>query len=394
MSSQYRDAKVEAAGLELRAAFDIEGAGGLSVGYHIFDPETGTLVVDGARTPVENDRAHLEISFQLPPEPGRYRVFVSPMRENVAWYYERGWRFLLIDAVVAAGRATIERVRITTRGTLTRERLRRAVRRVFTLPCLAIWRNRGLIRTMVRRDILGRYRGSFGGGLWTILMPMLLMLTYFFVFGVVLNAKFEGDPSRSGFALYFFAGMLPWLSFSEAAGRAPTVIWEHRNFVKKLVFPVETLPVNLVVTGLVSEFVMLAVFSAGLWLARGRVPPTVAWLPLFLAPQILFTLGICWFLAALGVFVRDLGQIIGFVLTVWFFATPIGYPETQMPAAAMAILSKNPMFTLARFYRAVFLEGHSPALYTLLKFWALSLVVFFGGYAWFYKLRRSFADIV
>jgi lipopolysaccharide transport system permease protein len=394
MSAQYHAAKVEAAGLELRAAFDIENAGGLSVGYQIFDPETDTLVVDGPRIPVETSRQHLEMSFPLPPEPGRYRVFVSPMRENVAWYYEQGWRFLLIDTVVAAGRATVERSLITTRKTLARERFRRTIRRIFTLPCLSIWRNRGLIRTMVRRDILGRYRGSFGGGLWAILTPLLLMLTYFFVFGIVLDAKFAGDSSRSGFVLYLLAGMLAWLPFSEAAGRAPTVIWEHRNFVKKLVFPVETLPVNLVVSWLVSEAVMLVLFAVGLGLARHHVPPTVAWLPLFLAPQILFTLGVCWFLAALGVFVRDLGQIIGFILTIWFFITPICYPESQLPAAAIAILSKNPIFTLVRFYREVFLEGHTPAASTLIKFWALSLVVFFAGYAWFYKLRRSFADIV
>ena len=93
-------------------------------------------------------------------------------------------------------------------------------------------------------------------------------------------------------------------------------------------------------------------------------------------------------------FVRDLGQLIGFLLTLWFFLTPICYPETQMPAEAMAILSKNPIFTLVRLYRTIFLEGQSPAIHTLVKFWALSLVVFFAGYAWFYKLRRSFADIV
>src|SRR5437763_3976067 len=145
MSAQYQATNVEVAGLQVHAAFDLEntsgetwsGAEGFGVGYHVFDPETDTLVVDGARTRVEQDRAHLDMSFELPSEPGRYRVFVSPMRENVAWYYEKGWRFLLIDAVVADGRATIERVRIATRKTIARERLRRTISRIFTLPALA-----------------------------------------------------------------------------------------------------------------------------------------------------------------------------------------------------------------------------------------------------------------
>jgi len=396
MSVQYHAPKVEAAGLTLQADFDIDNRfeQPLSIGYHIFDPETDTLVVDGARTNLDVGASHQQVNVALPPEPGRYRVFVSPMQENVAWYYERGWRFLLIDAVVSEGRASVERVEIATRRTISRERFRRTLGRVFTLPIRAIWRNRDLIRTMVRRDILSRYRGSFGGAFWTILTPLLLMLTYFFVFGVVLQTKFGADPSRSGFVLYFFAGMLPWLAFSEAAARAPSVVWEHRNFVKKLVFPVETLPVNLAVSGLVTECVMLILFLAGLLAARGSVPLTAAWLPLVIAPQILFTLGTCWFLAALGVYVRDLGQVIGFALTLWFFLTPICYPETQMPSAAMAILSKNPIFTLVRLYRTILIEGQNPAIHTLVQFWALSLVVFFAGYACFYKLRRSFADIV
>ncbi len=397
MNARYRSPKVEAEGGALRIAFDLEtppDETGLSVGYHVFDPETDVLVIDGARSELENGGAHVEIHCDLPPERGRYRVLVSPMRENVAWYYERGWNFLWIDAVMAEGKATVGRVRVATKSALGRERFRRAAKRLFSAPVLTMWRNRGLIRTMARRDILSRYRGSFGGGLWTVLTPLLLMLTYFFVFGVVLDAKFEQDPSRSGFVLYYFAGMLPWLMFSEAAGRAPTVVWEHRNFVKKLVFPIDTLPVNLVVSGLVTEAVLLVLYVIGLLLARGAVPPTAVWLPLFLAPQILFTLGVCWFLAALGVFVRDLGQIIGFLLTIWFFITPICYPEKQMPHAAMAVLSKNPIYALVRFHRAVFLEGQPPATRTLIEFWALSLIVFFAGYAWFYKLRRSFADIV
>ncbi len=263
-----------------------------------------------------------------------------------------------------------------------------------TYPVATTWQNRGLIRTMVRRDILGRYRGSFAGVFWTVINPLLLMLTYFFVFGIVLRARFGADTSRSGFALYFLAGMLPWLAFSEAVGRSPTVLIEHRNFVKKLVFAVETLPVNLVVSGLVSEAFAIVLYCVFLVATRGSVPWSVVWLPALLVPQILFTAGITWFLAALGVFLRDLGQIIGFLLTLWFFLTPICYPETSLPKEFLPLFSRNPMYVLVEGYRAVFLEHQPPDFHSLLRFWAIAVVVFVLGHGWFYKLRKMFADII
>lgn len=369
------------------------------MGYHVFDPETGTLVMDGPRTAPEADIApgearRFELRFELPPEPGRYRVFVSGMQEHAYWLYERGAEFLLIDSAVDGGRARVDGFRVATEAQVRRERFLRSVRRSFTLPFETIARHRSLIRTMVRRDVLGRYRGSFGGAFWTVLNPLILMLTYFFVFGVVLQARFPNDPSRAGFALYFLAGMLPWLAISEAAGRAPTVMIEHRNFVKKLVFPVETLPVNLVTAGLVSEVFGVALFLLGCYLARGYVRPSAVWLPVLVIPQILLTAGICWFLAALGVFVRDLAQVNGFLLTLWFFLTPICYPETSLPGPAMRVLSKNPMFVLVRGYRDVLLEGRAPAFHSLWKVYVISVVVFVVGHAWFYKLRKSFADLI
>jgi lipopolysaccharide transport system permease protein len=279
-------------------------------------------------------------------------------------------------------------------STLRRERALRAAGRALIYPVLTIWRNRGLIRVMVRRDILGRYRGSFGGSLWTILSPLLLMLTYMFVFGVVLNSRFPGDPSRSGFVLYYLAGMLPWLAISEPLGRAPAVMWEHRNFVKKLVFAVETLPVNLMVAGLVSEFFAVLLFCIFLLFARHFIPLSVVWLPVLLIPQLLLTTGLSWFLAALGVFVRDLGQIMGFLLTIWFFITPICYPEDSLPPATLPLLAKNPVYVLVRGYRAIFLEDHAPSMGSLWKLWLLAVAVFVLGHAWFYKLRKSFADMI
>ena len=408
MSAPYRNVRAEAAGAGVSLAFEIRNhsnqpwraAEGFAVGCHIFDPESGTLIVDGPRVRPTADVApgewaRLELRFEIPAEPGNYQVFVSPMREGVCWYYEQGWPFLLVEATSTGETGPrLGRVRETTRAALAWRTALRSAGRAFVYPARTIWRNRSLIRAMVRRDVLGRYRGSFGGAFWTVLNPLLLMLTYFFVFGVVLQARFGADPSRSGFALYFLAGMLPWLAFSEAVGRSATVMVEHRNFVKKLVFAVETLPVNLVVSGLVSEAFGLLLFTIGFFLARGKVPVSVLWLPVLVVPQVLFTAGVCWFLAALGVFVRDLGQFIGFLLTLWFFLTPICYPEASLPRWALPVLSMNPVYVLVQGYRTIFLEGQAPAFAPLWKLWLLAGAVFIGGHAWFYKLRKSFADII
>jgi lipopolysaccharide transport system permease protein len=248
--------------------------------------------------------------------------------------------------------------------------------------------------SMVRRDILSRYRGSFGGSLWTFLNPLLLMTTYFFLFGVVLQQRFAGDASRSGYVLYFLAGMLPWLAFSEAVGRSATIMLEYRSFVKKLVFPLETLPVNLVIAGAVTEAIGLVIFTIGVLAARHTIPVTVLWLPLLVIPQLLLTAGLSWFLAALGVFLRDIGQIIGLLLTLWFFLTPICYPESQLHGAALRILSFNPMFVLVRGYRAVFLENRAPDAMPLIALWIAAVAAAILGHAWFHRLRRSFPDVI
>jgi lipopolysaccharide transport system permease protein len=225
----------------------------------------------------------------------------------------------------------------------------------------------------------------------------MLMLTYFFVFGLVLQSRFGDDSSRSGYAIYFLAGMLPWLAFSEAVGRAPFIMVEHRGFIRKLVFPVETLPVNLVAAGLVTEFFGIILFVLALLLVRGHVPLTVFYLPALVIPQVLLTAGICWFLAALGVFVRDLAQINGFLLTVWFFVTPICYSAAQwssLPHTAFRILTKNPIFVLVNAYRAILLESRAPDWGSLGWLTLSAILVFLLGHAWFYKLRKSFADLI
>ncbi len=403
----YRRVEVKTEGLTLRVHVEVENESPQSwaprkfaMGWQFFDPETNFFILEGAwtaldRTVAPGESASFDLSIPFPPEDGGYQVYVSPIEEPAGWAYARGEPFLRIAAQTSGAEVHVTGQEVATRSRLRWRRWRSALPKFFSSPVSTIVRNRRLIRSMARRDILARYRGSFGDVFWTILNPLLLMATYFFVFGVVLQTRFGADRSPTSFALYFLAGMLPWLAFSEPAGRSPFVIVEHRNFVKKLIFPLDTLPVNQVVAGLVTELFAAGVFIVALLLIRGSVPVQVLWLPVLLIPQLLFTLGVCWFLAALGVFVRDLGQIMGFVLTLWFFVTPICYPEpATLPASAMAILRKNPIFVLVRGYRAVFLEGRAPELLPVLKLWAVAVLVFFLGHAWFYKLRKSFADVI
>jgi lipopolysaccharide transport system permease protein len=144
----------------------------------------------------------------------------------------------------------------------------------------------------------------------------------------------------------------------------------------------------------VTEFFGTLLFVLALLILRGHIPLTVLYLPALLIPQVLFTAGLCWFLAALGVFVRDLAQINGFLMTVWFFITPICYEETKLPGQAAALLKLNPLFVLVRGYRAILLESRAPDFGALAILSGVSVLVFLAGHAWFYKLRKSFADLI
>jgi lipopolysaccharide transport system permease protein len=380
--TRFGAVEAEADGTAIRLRFELDGPG--VMGWRIYDPATGAFLCEGQWTETRDTQVNVRVA--LPDEDGPYRVQVAPVADRE--------RFILIDALVRQGQVEMSPPRVTGNASLRRERLLRAIPKAFLYPLRSLWLNRKLIRSMVRRDILARYRGSFGGALWTFLNPLLLIATYFFVFGIVLRARFSGDPSRSGFVLYFLAGMLPWLAFVEAVGRSPSIMLEYRNFVKKLVFPLETLPVNLVIAGAVTEAFALAIFVVGLLLARGAVPLSALWLPALVVPQLLLTAGLCWFLAALGVFVRDFGQIMSFLLTLWFFLTPICYPEAAIPPQAAKILAVNPIFVLVRGYRAVFLEQRAPDFGPLAALWIGSAAFAIFGHAWFHRLRKSFADVI
>ncbi len=353
---QAIDAIPEGASIRIRLRLDQPRP----LAWQVLDPITGALLSEGT---CAESGSEVTVHIVLPPEDGPYRIQLAPEDDRD--------RVVLIDAAIAGGRLEIDPSRAASpRPCAARPGVESDPQGV-CLPCAAA---RGPIATwivsMVRRDILARSRGTFGGALWTFLNPLLLMATYFFVFGVVLQTRVGPNSGPLDYVLYFLAGMLPWLPFAEAVGRSPYIVIEHRNFVKKLVFPLETLPVNLVLSGIVTEIFALAIFFASLLAIRHAVPVSVLWLPALLIPQLLLAAGLCWFLSALGVFVRDLGQVIGFLLTVWFFMTPICYLESHtLPPLVARILELNPILILVRGYRAILLNKEAPALAPLAGLW-------------------------
>lgn len=271
-------------------------------------------------------------------------------------------------------------------------RLGRRMARSLWYPLRTVARHRGLIASLVWREMQGRYRGSMAGAWWTLIQPLLLMLTYYFVFGIILRAG--GERGSAQFVFYFLCGTLPWLAVSEAVGRAPGVVVANSNFVKRVIFPLEILPLNLTLLGLVTEGFALVIFLTALASLGPGVSWTALYLPAVLIPQLLLTAGLCWLLAALGVFLRDTGQIMSFLLTLWFFATPIVYYPEALPQNFLWIFQLNPMYTVVGVYRTIFLEHAAPPASPLALLWLLALAVFWLGHGFFYKAKRSFADLL
>lgn len=385
----YEQARADVSGRDIRVRCNLQAPAGGELGWQVFDAENGRWVMEGDWVPATPEA---DLQIRLPEANGRYHVYLSLRDAERGWWYERGRPFILLEGLVDGSHITVERLVVSTRRRLALEAWPGLFWRVLTEPWQALIQHRGLMRSLIRRELLARYRGSFGDLLWAVINPLLLMVTYYFVFGLVLRSRFAGDPSTEGFVLYFLAGMLPWLAISESLARAPVVLHENRNLIKKLVFPVEVLPLNQTAMGLVTSAVAMVLFLGLLWLLRGRVAVSALTLPLILLPQLLLTAGLAWALAALGVFLRDLAHLMSFALNLWFFLTPICYDARSLPAGALAVLGKNPLFVLVNQYRRVLLEGLAPDWDALAKLYLLGVVVFFGGYAWFARSRKSFAD--
>lgn len=259
-----------------------------------------------------------------------------------------------------------------------------------------LWRYRGLIRQFTTRLLQQRYRGSYLGMLWPLLTPLFMLAVYTFVFAVVFRARWTGAPtdSRTDFALMLFAGLMAFNVFGESATAAPSLVVSNPNYVRKVVFPLEVLPVSQVLAAIVHSLFGLAVLVAAQALLTHRVSPTLWALPIVYVPLTLFTLGVAWFLSSLGVFVRDVGQIIGVAVQMLFFLTPIFYPAEAVPASLRPWLAANPLAFVVDWARRTILLGSLPPLVEWVVVTVCTAAVCWLGYVWFMKSKPAFADVL
>lgn len=259
----------------------------------------------------------------------------------------------------------------------------------------SLWRNRSLIRAMVKREVLGRYRGSILGVLWSFFNPVFMLTVYTFVFSVVFRARWStGSDSKTEFALVLFAGLIVFNLFSEAINRAPGLVLSNVNYVKKVVFPLEVLPWISLGSALFHFAVSLSVWLIGYTLLFGAPHLTIIYLPLILMPLILLTLGLSWLLASLGVFLRDVTQLIGITTSVLMFLSPIFYPVSALPEQYQFLIFMNPLTIVIEQARAVLFWGKAPEFDILALHFAITTIIAWLGFIWFQKTRRGFADVL
>ena len=259
----------------------------------------------------------------------------------------------------------------------------------------SLWRNRALAAALVKREVVGRYRGSVMGLAWSFFNPLLMLAIFTFVFSTIFRARWAGvEESTADFAILLFVGMIMHGLFAECANRAPGLVLGNVNYVKRVVFPLEILPWVVLGSALFHAAVSLLVLLIAQVVVRQQLPWTVVLFPFVLAPLVFMTMGVAWFLAALGMYLRDIGQAIGIVTTALLFLSPVLFPLSAVPPALRPWLLANPLTWIIEESRNTLIFGSAPDPSAVVLMTLLGLVVAWAGFAWFQKARIGFADVV
>jgi lipopolysaccharide transport system permease protein len=260
----------------------------------------------------------------------------------------------------------------------------------------SLWQHRELWWRLTEREVLGRYRGSALGIAWSFITPLAMLAVYTFVFSQVFKARWGGleQAGPLGFAVNLFAGLIVFNLFSECANRAPTLVLANPSYVKKIVFPLEILAGVAVGSAGFHALTSLVVLTFFELIAFRSLPYTFIWLPFVWAPLILGCLAITWAIAALGVFLRDIGQLVGVVVSMLMFLSPVFFPVSALPRQWQPFLTINPLAQTIEQTRRILIDGNHPQVAYLITGTLIAVLACESSFRLFQKAKRAFADVM
>lgn len=262
-------------------------------------------------------------------------------------------------------------------------------------PIVCFWRNRFIVISMAKREVVGRYRGSILGLLWSFVNPLLMLGLYTFFFRIVFNAKWpDAGDTTADYAVMLFAGLIVHGMAAEIMSRSTGLIVGNANLVKKVLFPVEILPWVTLLAALFHAAISFLVLLCFLLVSGGSLHWSLLLLPLVLLPMVLLFLGVAWFLSALGVYIRDVEQVMGAVVTLLLFTSTVFFSIEKAPAAIRPVLLLNPITEIINNVRKVVVYGVQPDWFNLSVYAFIAIVVLHFGYYFFGKTRNGFADVL
>jgi len=253
---------------------------------------------------------------------------------------------------------------------------------------------RSLLFQLVRRDFEQRFVGSAAGWIWGVIHPLMQLLVWIFIFSVCLKIQLPPDAVTTNYPLFLFAGMLPWLLFSETVQRSASSLPEQANLITKTVFPSEIIPVSIFCSSLVSHLMALALMIAAAGVVLRHVGAFLFLLPVYMALVGLLAVGVGWIVASLHVFLRDTAQVLSVVLLFWLWLTPIFIAEGNYPPWARFVLTANPLAYVVRAYRDLLLGSHAPHWGEFLILSAYAAGIFVAGGLFFRHMKPGFADVL
>lgn len=265
---------------------------------------------------------------------------------------------------------------------------------------IAVFRNllkfQNLLKQFTSRDVTSRYKGSYLGLVWTLIQPLVMLTIYTFVFSVVFKARWgQGESvSKVDFAMTIYAGMIIFQIFSEPLYRSSTIFIANSNFVKRVVFPLEILPTSSVLSSVIMNLFSFVIYIGALLWFQYPVGWNILLFPLIWIPLIILSAGLSYVFATLGVFFRDIGQIISILMNMLFYISPVFYPVTALPESFQKYMLFNPLTIIIENFRAITIYNSPPDWAQLGTIYIISIVIFLIGSAIFTYSKETFSDVI